>query len=265
MTTLLSNFRNITRFDDPTLRLSYALLIVWLLTMIALPIGRWVMGDTIIPYGITLAAILQAAAVFSMILPQWGWRRSLQTLGIIAVLTWGAEFVGHRTGLPFGAYHYTDLLQPQVGGVPLLIPLAWFMLLPSSWVMAQFIVGKGGGMGQRALFVAVSAAALTAWDLFLDPQMVGWGFWVWENPSGYFGIPWSNYVGWLLVSGLATAAVNPPPLKPIPLALVYGIVWFLQTIGQAVFWGQVGPAVVGGLAMGGIMLLAYWRSRRRVG
>lgn len=264
MTTLGNTLRKQAQFD-PSLRLSYALLLIWLLTMIALPIGRWAMGDAVIPYGVTLAAILQAAAVFSIVVRQWGWQRSAQAVAIVAVLTWGAEFIGHRTGLPFGEYHYTDLLQPQIGGVPLLIPLAWFMLLPPSWVMAQLIVGKGGGVLHRLGFILVSAAALTAWDLFLDPQMVGWNFWVWENPSGYFGIPWSNYFGWLLVASLVTAAVNPAELKPMPLALVYGIVWFLQTIGQAVFWGQVGPAAVGSLAMGGIMLLAYWRSRKQAG
>jgi len=262
MTTLLNSLRNHTSNSTPTWRLSYTLLLIWLLTMIALPIGRWVLGDTIIPTGVTLAAILQAAAVFSMVLPQWGWKRSTQTLLIIAILTWGAEFIGHRTGFPFGDYHYTEQLQPQIAGVPLLIPIAWFMLLPSSWVMAQLIVGERTNWQKQALFVIVSAAALTAWDLFLDPQMVGWNFWQWENPSGYFGIPWSNYLGWLLVAALVTAVVNPPELKPMPLALVYGIVWFLQTVGQAVFWGQVGPAVVGSLAMGSILIFAFWRSRK---
>ncbi len=263
MTTIRTTFRNFTRQGAPLERLSYVLLLAWLLTMIALPIGRWTIGDTIIPGGVTLAAILQAVAVFSIVVQQWGWSRTLRAAAIVAILSWGAEFIGHRTGLPFGAYHYTDQLQPQIGGVPLLIPLAWFMLLPSSWVMAQLIVGRRTNWQKYALFVLVSAAALTAWDLFLDPQMVAWNFWVWENPSGYFGIPWSNYFGWLLVSALITAVVNPAELKPMPLALVYAIVWFLQTFGQAFFWGQVGPALVGSLAMGAIMVLAFWRSRKQ--
>ena len=182
----------------------------------------------------------------------------------VAVLTWGAEFIGHNTGLPFGEYSYTSSLQPQIAGVPLLIPVAWFMLLPSSWVMAQLIVGERNSVFKHIAFILVSALALTVWDLFLDPQMVAWGFWEWANPSGYFGIPYINYFGWFLVSALVTFVVRPPKLDTFPFALIYGIVWFLQMIGQGVIWQQIGPAIVGTIAMGSIMLVAYWRNKRRI-
>ena len=47
------------------------------------------------------------------------------------MIGWTAEAIGSKTGFPFGAYHYTDRLQPQLLGVPLLIPLAWLMMLPA--------------------------------------------------------------------------------------------------------------------------------------
>lgn len=242
---------------------AYSFLLLWILAMIALPIARWTFGDEALPIGINVAAILQASAVLLMVASAWGWRDALRALLIVAFIGWSSEFIGHSTGIPFGAYDYTDILQPQLAGVPLLIPIAWFMLLPSSWVMAQHIVGERKTWRDRAFFVVVSALALTAWDLFLDPQMVAWDFWRWQNPEGYFGIPWSNYLGWLLVASLMTVCVRPRPLPTMPLALVYAVVWFLQTIGQAVFWGQPGPALVGALAMGGIMLLAYLRASAR--
>lgn len=243
--------------------LAYALLLAWVLSMIGLPIARWTLGDAAIPIGVNLSAILQALAVFSIVQQQWGLRRAGMTFGIVALVTWGAEVIGSATGFPFGEYHYTEVLQPQLGHVPLLIPVAWFMLLPSAWVMAQLIVGeKRERRGQRAAFIAVSAIALTAWDLFLDPQMVGWDFWQWAENGAYFGIPLQNYAGWLLVAALVTYLVNPPRLQAMPLALIYGVVWFLQTIGQAVFWGQPGPALFGFLGMGGVMLLAYLRWRQ---
>jgi hypothetical protein len=43
-----------------------------------------------------------------------------------------------------------------------------------------------------ARIVARVAAALTAWDLFLDPQMVGEGYWTWERRGRYRDIPLSN-------------------------------------------------------------------------
>jgi putative membrane protein len=241
----------------------YGLIALWALTMISLPIARWLAGDDIIPGWVTMAAVLQAIAVFVVVTASWGWQRTATTFAIVAFIGWGAEFMGHKTGFPFGDYHYTDALQPQIGGVPLLIPIAWFMLLPSAWVMAQCIVPDRTTMRGQIAFVAVSALALTAWDLFLDPQMVGWGFWQWAQPGAYFGIPVSNYLGWLAVSALITLVARPKALPNAPLALVYGLVWFLQTVGLGVFWGQVGPAIVGSLAMGAVMLLAFWQVRKQ--
>lgn len=241
------------------------LLAVWLLAMIALPIARWVVGEESISWSVFIAAVFQVIAVFAILRARWGWRRSLRALVIVGAATWVAEAVGSATGVPFGHYHYTDLLQPQVAGVPLLIPLAWFMMLPSAWAVAQVIVGTR----RRLLFVAVSAIALTAWDLFLDPQKVAWGFWVWTDgpggsafSGGYFGIPWVNFLGWLLVASIVTLLVNPDEVPVAPLLLIYGIVWIFQTLGQLFFWNIPGPALVGFAGMGLMLGLALWRWRR---
>lgn len=231
--------------------------------MIGMPWLEFFFGHEILATGSTVAALLQASAVFYFVQRQWGLSRTISTFIIIAVLTWGAEFIGHNTGLPFGEYSYTNSLQPQIAGVPLLIPIAWFMLLPSSWVMAQLIVGKRDSTMKHIAFISVSALTLTVWDLFLDPQMVAWGFWEWTNPSGYFGIPYLNYFGWFLLASVVTAVIRPRELDIFPLALIYGIVWFLQMIGQGVIWRQIGPAIVGTVAMGAVMVLAYWRSQSR--
>ncbi|MGJ3237835.1 MAG: carotenoid biosynthesis protein [Anaerolineae bacterium] len=260
--TTISHIQEMLPFKiQPQERLSYILIGLWVMLMIGMPWLQFFFGEAILPTGITLAAILQASAVFYIVQLQWGLKRTLITFAIVAVMTWGAEFIGHSTGLPFGDYHYTERLQPQILGVPLLIPIAWFMLLPSAWVMAQLIVGERDSWQKGIAYVLVSAIALTVWDLFLDPQMVAWGFWEWANPSGYFGIPYLNYFGWLLVASLVTLAVRPKELKIFPLALIYGIVWFLQAVGQGMIWQQTGPALVGTVAMGGVMFLAYWRYR----
>ncbi len=229
----------------------------WVLAMIALPIARWMVGDAAIRWGIIVTTLFQFGAVMTVVWETWGRRRALWTLALVAGMTFLAEFVGSRTGLPFGRYAYTDALQPQVAGVPLLVPLAWFMMLPPAWSVAQVITGTG----HRWRFAAVSAAAMTAWDLFLDPQNVAWGLWVWTDSGGtqvfsggFFGIPWLNYVGWLLVAFVVTVLVRPDTLPVKPLLLVYTIVWLFQTIGQVVFWGLPGPGLVGFAGMGALLL-----------
>lgn len=104
---------------------------------------------------------------------------------------------------------------------------------------------------------------MTAWDLFLDPQMVAWGLWVWTQPGGYFDIPWINFLGWLLASALITAVVRPGPLPTRPLMLIYGITWLLESLGLLFFWGLPGPALVGFAGMGSLLWLAFMK--RKIG
>jgi putative membrane protein len=141
--------------------------------------------------------------------------------------------------------------------VPLLIPLAWLMMLPPAWAVGSWLSGTDRGLR----FVLVSAGAFTAWDLFLDPQMVAWGYWQWATPGGYFGIPWLNFGGWFLSSALITLVARPSALPIKPLLLIYIITWLLQSIGQALFWAMPGPALVGFLVMGSFVLLTIRRGR----
>ena len=170
----------------------------------------------------------------------------------VVTVAWASEALGSKTGFPFGAYDYTENLQPQLLGVPLLIPLAWLMMLPPAWAVAQRITGQTSGLA----FVAVSALAFTAWDLFLDPQMVHWGLWVWDAPGAYFGIPLVNFAGWLLVSALITALARPPALPGKPLLVIYALTWLIETVGQVVFWGFTARRCVGSSGWG---CLCGWR------
>lgn len=238
---------------------TYTVLIaLWVLTMISLPIVRFFSDEATFNWGVSFSVLIQTAAVVAILHDTWGWGRTLRTAAIVAVLGWGIEFIGSRTGLPFGAYNYTEALQPQLGHVPLLIPLAWFMMLPPAWAIAERVVGTSS----RLRFILFSAAAFTAWDLFLDPQMVHWGYWVWENPQGYFGIPWINYLGWFLTATVMTVAVRPDGLPLAPLLLIYAITWALESIGLIVFWGLVGPGLVGFVGMGLFVWLG-WRALRK--
>ncbi len=230
----------------------------WVLSLIGLPILKAVLGEGALPIGVSGGVLLQAMTIWAILVWTWGTRRAVLVSAILLIGAWGIEYIGHTTGFPFGSYAYTDRLQPQLGGVPLLIPLAWLIMLPSAWAVARRIAQH------EVPFVLVSALAFTVWDLFLDPQMVGWNLWTWAQPSGYFGIPVTNFVGWLITSALLTALASKlAPLRELPsrpLITLYAITWALEVIGQVSVWGLPGSGLVGGAAMG-LMLLWALKSR----
>jgi putative membrane protein len=240
-------------------------MVAWVLWFVAMPLLRPVWGERAVRWGTSVGVTLQAATVLTILGESWGWRRAVLLGLLIACLSWGIEFVGSRTGIPFGRYHYTDRLQPQVGRVPLVIPLAWLMMLPPAWA-----VGHGIASGRGWGFVLTSALAFTVWDLYLDPQMVGWRLWVWERPGGYFGIPWVNYGGWFLTSAAMTALIPAAitallpaagqPARELPVSAlqwVYAITWLLEVVGLGVVWGQPGPAICGFVSMGAMLAWAW--------
>jgi lycopene beta-cyclase len=231
---------------------AWILYILWLLLMIMLPHVLRLGGESLLLGSINASVLIQAAVVLAILWPAWGAAKTLRALLIVAALSWAVEFLGSSTGFPFGSYDYTERLQPQLFHVPLLIPMAWLMMLAPSWAVARLLVGRDRGF----VFALVSGVAITAWDLFLDPQMVAWGLWVWEQPGGYFGIPWVNYAGWIATGTLITLAVRPRHFPVLPLLLIYITTWLLQSVGLAFFFGLLGPALVGFVVMGGLVVMA---------
>lgn len=131
------------------------------------------------------------------------WRTAV-FFAISAVVSYGMEEIGVRTGVIYGAYHYSNLLGAKLGDVPVIIPLAWFMMIYPSWMVARALlhgVDTHSISGLTAQAV-VAAWVMTAWDLAMDPRMAAGGTWVWENGGDYFGVPLRNYVGWLLTTFL---------------------------------------------------------------
>ena len=123
---------------------------------------------------------------------------------ISAVVSYGMEEIGVRTGHIYGAYHYSELLGAKLGHVPILIPLAWFMMIYPSWMVARAIlrgVDQNTAIGNIARAV-VAACVMTGWDTVMDPGMAASGNWIWEKGGAYFGVPVQNYFGWLLTTFL---------------------------------------------------------------
>jgi putative membrane protein len=238
---------------------------VWVLALIMTPISLWLAGEDTFALVASIGVITQLAASLTALSFKWRARRISLAVIVTFTLTWLVEYIGVQTGWPFGSYTYSAQLQPQIGGVPLLIPLAWMMMLPPSWAVAEMIVGsrkESLGSAYWWIFSALAGVVFTAWDLYLDPLMVKRGLWNWQEPGAYFGIPLANFVGWWLTAATITRILRPGELPQAPLFSIYSITWIFQAIGLGFFWGLPGPALFGFLGMG-FFVAAAWRVEGR--
>ncbi|MFC4019501.1 carotenoid biosynthesis protein [Micromonospora sp. GCM10011542] len=254
-------------------RISWALLAVLVLAQICYPLTS----------GATRAGLTVATVVL-------GWLLSVghallsrgprAAAALVAVATGGGfaiEAIGVATGIPFGSYDYSGELGPKLAGVPLIIPLAWTWMAWPAWLAAVRLTGgtaaTAGGTsphgstaataGRWARRVALAALGLATWDLFLDPQMVAEGYWVWRDATpalpGLPGIPVSNYLGWLLFAVLLMSALRPlagPAVdrsdeRDDPMVALYLWTYASSILAHAVFlhlpasalWGAAGMSV----------------------
>jgi len=209
-----------------------------------------------------LIVVLLAASAVAFTAARCGAARALAAAAAGFALGLAAEWAGTRTGLPFGSYRYTGLLQPALGGVPLAVPLAWAGMGLPACAVGCLAARRAGWQ------IVTGAVALTAWDVFLDPQMIRSGFWRWAQPGPYQGVPLSNFAGWLAVSALLMAVfrlVLRGGLADRRLLAVYTVMAVMETVGFAVVFPHGRPvALAGGLAMG-IPAAAAWAASRAGG
>jgi uncharacterized membrane protein len=221
----------------PILWISIVLLGIFTYDAVLRPLLTGVVALPAVPGGLKVLTAVLALFSLSHSWYSLGGRATAVFFALSAAVSWAYEQAGVATGLIFGAYHYTDYLGGKLGDVPLLIPLAWFMMIYPSYVIANLAVeGRplgtpggaewGAGDGRSASggrlaplarpvrlaplvrlvrlvrLAAASAVVMTLWDLVIDPILSGPSVkaWVWETGGPYFGIPVQNYAGWLLTT-----------------------------------------------------------------
>lgn len=112
-----------------------------------------------------------------------------------ALLGFIAEIIGVRFGFIFSPYRYTDVLQPQFLGAPLVMLSAWMVLVSYCYQMV------GNLNLPRLIEGALAALWMTAIDLVIDPLAANQlGYWRWARSGAYYGIPMQNFIGWFVVS-----------------------------------------------------------------
>ncbi|MCB0215820.1 MAG: carotenoid biosynthesis protein [Caldilineae bacterium] len=187
----------------------------------------------------------------------WG-RRGLAALAALALFSWLIESLGVATGWPYGRFAYAIGLEPLLFGlVPLALPLFWVPMVLDAWLLA--VAGTAGlsGRGRVGAWAPWLAAPilLVLLDGIMDPGAVALGFWAWERPGPWYGVPWINFGGWLISGtvGISLAAWALPAWRVRSRLAADGLAWG-TLLAFLAFWGpinglhgQLWPALAAGL------------------
>lgn len=213
--------------------------------------------------GSYLSTLLIALPAVAGLWRYLGGRRAAVTLAALGLYGFAIETTGAVTGFPYGEFFYGDALGPKLAGhVPYLLPVSYVPLVIGAFA-ATAPAGRGNWLRNALYWVLGTTVLLTLVDGVLDPGAAYLGFWVWPGGGFYYGVPLSNYLGWLLSSALAAvvllAAGRPrrashgPPVPGMLDSLIIAVAFWA---GVALWAGMLVPVVLG-------MVLFPYLLRRR--
>jgi len=130
-----------------------------------------------------------------------------------------AEWVGVHTGYLFGSYSYGSVLGFKLDQIPLMIGINWFIL---SYCVGNLVMRLKQNVW---ITILLGALLLTGFDYLMEPVAIRFGFWAWSGNT----IPWTNYLGWFMLSLLLQWANFNWNKSNNPLAawlLVYQLLYF---------------------------------------
>ncbi|MER3431360.1 MAG: hypothetical protein C4324_10025 [Blastocatellia bacterium] len=165
------------------------------------------------------------------------------TLAVYAILI---EAAAIATGFPYGHFGYSHLLGFQLFGlVPWTVAFAWPPLILGAYSVAAFLFEN------RFLRILGTGVIATLFDSVLDPGAVSLGFWRYSESGFFYGVPASNFAGWLLTATAGAAIIEVirlrlRPLLPAPLQLAISSAYIVYFWSLVDFWrGNLLPAGIG--------------------
>jgi len=210
------------------------------------------------PYLIVFGTLVMRLPLIAGVAPLVD-RRAILALAALAVYAYGIEFLGVTTGWPYGDFTYGVDLGPMVlGEVPLGLPIFFFPLVLNSYLLCLLLLGERADRWWVRL--PVVAAAVIAVDLVLDPGAVALGFWTYDDGGLFYGVPWSNYAGWVLSATVAVTAFDLGLDRAGLRARLDGCEFMLDDfVSFVILWGVINaaagnwlPVVVAGLFGAGL-------------
>jgi putative membrane protein len=198
-------------------------------------------------------------------------KRAVTGVGFLTLYAYAIEYIGVHTGEPYGPFEYVVDLGPTVAGVPIGLPVFFLPLVMNAYLLVLLLLGELADNTPVRL-LSVIALVLTM-DVVLDPGAVALGFWRYFEPGapvfdgalsaadGFYGVPLSNYAGWVLSATVAVVTLDWAFDHDALLARVRSCSFMLDDMvsfvilwgGINLWFGNVIPAAVAGLIGAGLL------------
>lgn len=158
--------------------------------------------DPAVPPAVPVVFLVALALPSYVALVRWlSPARGIALLLILSILPLAVEAYAVATGVPYGRFTYSaDLGYRVFGLVPWTVAFAYLPMLLGAVTLA----GAAAGTSWSRLVPAGTFVLLLV-DLVIDPAVVHAGLWVWSDGGAYYGVPASNFAGWVLTGVVYTA------------------------------------------------------------
>lgn len=131
-------------------------------------------------------------------------KKAVLFISVLILYTYLIEIIGVRTGYPYGEFEYGISLGPMILDIPLALPVFFIPLVINSYLLCLLLFDFTKNKLLRVPTVVITVILI---DMILDPAAVALGFWSYESGI-YYGVPISNYIGWILSASVATLLID---------------------------------------------------------
>ena len=202
------------------------------------------------PWFVLFGVLVMRSPLVVGVLPLFS-RRAVGWIGALIAYTYAIETIGIQTGWPYGSFAYTIDLGPMLGGVPVALPVFFIPLVVNAYLLCVLLLGeRAQNTWLRLLTVSATVVAM---DVVLGPGAVSLGFWTFDG-GAFYGVPLSNYAGWVLSAVVAVVALDRAfdlgavlaRLRRCPFMLDDMVSFVILWGGINVWFGNLLPALVAG-------------------
>jgi putative membrane protein len=175
-----------------TLTISWLILAAW-------AVGASVYPGTPIDEAFTFLPFLYLVSTFVHGAVGFGWGGVAALFAASSLIAFFFESLSVHTGFPYGFYEHSNIFGAKIAGVPPFVATGYFTLTYTAWLITKILIGNVTSLGSRLWISLIAALIATGFDLPADPVgATAHDFWTYRTQTGLFGVPLTNFLGWIV-------------------------------------------------------------------